>query len=56
MSPEKFNFSIWQRAVERVIAAHDVRIRTVIDTPEGEAADAEYREAVVAYRVVAGRF
>ena len=56
MCPEKFNFSIWQQAVERVIAAHNSRIRTVIDTPEGEAADAEYREAVVAYRVVAGGF
>jgi hypothetical protein len=43
MSPEIFDFSIWQRAVERVIAAPDVRVRTVIDMPVGEAADAEYR-------------
>jgi hypothetical protein len=56
MSSEKFNFSIWRRAVERVIAAHDTRIRTVLDTPEGVAADAEYQAAVIAYRVVAGGF
>ncbi|HEY2533666.1 MAG TPA: hypothetical protein VGJ20_38035 [Xanthobacteraceae bacterium] len=42
-------FGLWKEAVLRVLATREARDKERRDTPKWEAADAEYREALVAY-------
>ena len=45
----------WRIAVDRVIATREGRDNYQLGTPQWEAADAEYQQAVIAYRAIASQ-
>jgi hypothetical protein len=52
-TPTNPNYSVWRKAVERVITARKVLDETMIGTPEREAAEREHRAAHADYMLIA---
>ena len=57
--PERFEdqpwYREWHEALERAIAASMARDRTMVGTPEREAAERDYEAAMEAFREIANR-
>ena len=57
--PERFEdqpwYREWREALERIIAASMARDRTMVGTPEREAAQRECDSAMAAFREIANR-